>query len=660
MISLENDIQKRQKELTKLLNEYSYYYYVLEKPIVSDYDYDVLYDELVAIEEKTGIILEDSPTQRVGGDILKGFEKVTHETKLYSLNKCNDIEGLQKFISDVNSHYKNSLFTVEYKFDGLRIIAKYENGLLVQAATRGNGIIGENVTTQVKTIKSVPLKINYKGSLTIAGEGIITIANLEKYNRTTQDKLKNARNAVAGAIRNLDPKETAKRNLDVVFYDIISIDNPELVSSQKLAYDFLKDNKFKTGDLFEICSNASEIENVINKIDKVKGKLDILIDGLVIKLNDVKTREELGFTAKFPKWAIAYKFEPQELTSTLESVEWNVGRTGKVTPIAHISPIELAGATVSRATLNNYEDILRKKLKLNALVFVRRSNEVIPEILGLAQENENSTCIEKPKVCPCCNSSLVEVGPNIFCENPNCSEKIINRLVHFVSRNCMNIEGLNDKIIETLFTECNVKKFVDLYKLTADNLKDLQGFKEKKINNILSGIQNSKNPELNAFIDALGIDGVGEKTSKDLAKKFKTLNGVINAKLEDLINIQDVGDVIANNIIRYFTDEINLKEIKELLEVGIKIKEIDNLNIDENNPIFNKKIVLTGTLPNYKRDEASAIIEKLGGSVVGSVSKKTDYVLAGEEAGSKLVKAQELNIKIINEEEFNNLINNYI
>lgn len=657
---MENDKQKRQEELTKLLNEYAYHYYVLEKPIVADYDYDILYDELLKLEEETGIILEDSPTQRVGGDILKGFEKVTHETKLYSLNKCNNIDGLKKFLDDVKYSFSNAHFTVEYKFDGLRIIAKYENGILVRAATRGNGIVGENVTEQVKTIKSVPLKINYKGNLTIAGEGIITIANLEKYNRTTQDKLKNARNAVAGAIRNLDPKETAKRNLDVVFYDIISIDNPELVPTQDKAYEFLKSNKFKTGDLFETCSTSSEIEKIIDKIDKVKSKLDILIDGLVIKVNDIKQREELGFTAKYPKWAIAYKFEPQELTSTLESVEWNVGRTGKVTPIAHISPIELAGATVSRATLNNFEDIKRKKLKLNSLVFVRRSNEVIPEILGLAQEGENSQPIEKPINCPSCNSLLVEVGPNIFCNNPNCSDKIINRFVHFVSRNCMNIEGLNEKIIKTLYTECNIKTFADLYKLTYSDLENLQGFKDKKINNLLIGITNSKTPELNAFLDALGIDGVGEKTSKDLAKKFKTLQCVINAKFEELVNIQDVGEIIAGNIKNYFENEDNINEINSLLKLGIQIKEQASQNIDETNPLFSKKVVLTGTLPNYKREEASAIIEKLGGSVVGSVSKKTDLVLAGEDAGSKLTKARELNIKIINEDEFNNLIKDYI
>lgn len=642
--------QQRQEELTKKLNEYAYHYYVLESPIVSDYDYDKLYDELVLLEEKTGVILNNSPTQRVGGEILKKFEKVFHEKKLYSLNKCNNMEGLQKFLNDAKGTSQKAKFCVEYKFDGLRIIAKYSGGNLVEASTRGNGIVGENVTEQVKTIKSVPLEIPYKGSLTVAGEGIITLTNLEKYNKNTDEKLKNARNAVAGAIRNLDPKETAKRNLDVVFYDIISIDDPKIINSQTQANTFLKEQKFKTGELFEVCQNLEEIEKIVNEIDAKKAHLNILIDGLVIKLDDFKTREELGFTAKYPKWAIAYKFEPQELTSTLKKVEWNVGRTGKVTPIAHIDPIELAGATVTRATLNNYDDIVRKKLKLNSLVFVRRSNEVIPEILGLAHHNENSCEIEKPDKCPSCGSCLVEIGPNIFCENPNCDGKIINKLVHFASRNCMNIEGLDDKTLFHLKDKGFVKTPSDLYKLTAEQLQMLPNFKEKKIGNLLTSIEKSKNCELNCFLDALGIDNVGEKTSKDLAKKFKTLQGVMDATKDDLIEMQDVGEIIANSITEFFIDKQNQKEISALLNNGININQIETFTINSDNPFYNKKVVLTGSLPTLTRDEATRLIEKLGGSTAGSVSKNTDLVLAGDDAGSKLTKAQELNIKIISED----------
>ena len=651
------DVKERQKYLVEKLNEYAYNYYVLERPIVSDYDYDVLYDELVKIEEETGVILPSSPTQRVGGEILKGFKKVVHPVKLYSLNKCNDTLGIQKFVEDVNKISPNSRFTVEYKFDGLRIIAKYKNGQLVQASTRGNGSVGEDVTAQVKTIKSVPLSIDYKGELLVAGEGIITIPNLDKYNKTAEEKLKNARNAVAGAIRNLDPKVTSKRNLDVVFYDIISIEDGSLLKTQEEVFEFLKQNKFLTGKLFEVCSTAQEIEQVANKVDKVKAKLDILIDGLVIKLNSLSQREELGFTAKFPKWAIAYKFAPQELTSKLLSVEWNVGRTGKVTPIAHIEPIELAGATVSRATLNNYDDIQRKKVKVNSLVFVRRSNEVIPEILGVAQDTENSQIIEKPTTCPCCGRPLREVGPNIFCTNLSCKDKVINSISHFATRNCMNIEGLSDKIVKTLYENCNVKKFSDLYKLKQEDLINLEGFKDKKINNLLQSIQNSKNPNLNNFIDALGIDGIGEKTAKDLSKKYGSINKLKLATIEDLLTIQDVGEIMAQNIYDYFNNEENLKELDTLYLLGVQVKEQESKTFDTTNPLYGKKVVLTGTLQNYKRSEATQIIESFGGEVVSSVSKNTDIVLAGSDAGSKLQKAESLGISVISEEDFEKLIN---
>jgi len=647
---------ERQKYLTDLLNEYAYNYYVLEKPIVSDYDYDVLYDELLALESQTNIILPSSPTQRVGGEVLEGFVKVEHPVKLYSLNKCNDDEGISKFISDVEQVCGKQKYTVEYKFDGLRIIAHYKNGVLVQASTRGNGVVGEDVTEQVKTIKSVPLQIDYKGDLFVAGEGIITISNLEKYNKTATEKLKNARNAVAGAIRNLDPKITAKRNLDVVFYDIISIEDEALIKSQQEVKKFLDENKFLTGKLFEIVDSASQIEEIVKKIDEVKAKLDILIDGLVIKLDNIKNREEMGVTAKFPKWAIAYKFEPQELTSVLKHVEWAVGRTGKVTPTAIIEPVELAGATVTRATLNNYDDILRKGVMLNSLVFVRRSNEVIPEILGLAQKKENSLTIKKPTNCPSCNQSLVEIGPNLFCTNDLCPEKVVSKLSYFASRNCMNIEGLSDKIIKLLYDNNKIKKASDLYKLTYADFDGLEGFKQKKINNILTSIENSKNCNLANFIDSISIDGVGEKTSKDLAKRFLTLDNLKNATLEELVLIKDVGEVIANNIYQFFKDESNLQEINTLISLGINIKQLEQKQIDSSNFFYNKKVVLTGSLQNYKRNDATKIIEDLGGTVVGSVSKNTDVVVVGEEAGSKLDKARALNIPVLSEQQFIDIV----
>ena len=645
-----------QEKLTNLLNEYAYNYYVLEKPIVSDYDYDVLYDKLLELEKKNNFIFPYSPTQRVGGEVLSGFKKVNHIVKLFSLNKCNDSAGLQKFLDDVNAIKSNQKFVVEYKFDGLRIIAHYKNGLLIQASTRGNGIVGEDVTEQVKTIKSVPLKINYQGELYVAGEGIITISNLEKYNKTAEEKLKNARNAVAGAIRNLDPKVTASRNLDVVFYDIVKIEDESYLKTQQDVNKFLQDNSFLTGPLFEVVSSLSELERIIEKIDKVKAKLDILIDGLVIKLNNLKLREEIGFTSKFPKWAIAYKFAPQELTATLKNVEWNVGRTGKVTPIAHITPVELSGATVTRATLNNYDDILKKKIKLNSLVFVRRSNEVIPEILGLAQETENSKQIEKPTLCPSCKNVLIENGPNLFCLNSSCPQKIVNKLSYFASRNCMNIEGLSEKIIKVLYENCFVKNFSDLYLLTAQHLKNLEGFKDKKISNILNSINKSKSCKLSNFLDSLSIDGVGEKTAKDLAKKYKTLKNIQNASIQDLQTVKDIGEVIAKNIFNYFKNEDNLKQINELINCGVEIEENIAQKIDQNSFFYNKKVVLTGSLNNFTRAQASKLIEDMGGEVVSSVSKNTNYVLVGTDAGSKLEKAKALGIKLLTEEDFEKII----
>lgn len=640
----------RMKELVDKLNNLAYHYYVLEAPIASDYDYDVLYDELVSLEEEMGVVLEDSPTIRVGGETLSSFQKVEHKHKLYSLNKCNTEEGIEKFIQDVKSVVPDASFTVEYKFDGLRIIAEYKDGKLFRASTRGNGLVGEDVTEQVKTIKSVPLNIKYKGDLTVAGEGVITLSNLAKYNQTAEEKLKNARNAVAGAIRNLDPKITAKRNLDVVFYDIVDIASG-VVNSQQEVQKFLEENKFLTGKLFEVVTKTEQIKEIADKIDKVKTKLEIQIDGLVIKLNSLKDREELGYTAKFPKWAIAYKFAPVELTSTLLDVEWNVGRTGKVTPTAILEPVELAGATVSRATLNNYEDIVRKKLKLNSLIFVRRSNEVIPEVLGLAQDTENSKEIAKPAFCPCCSSILQEDGPNLFCPNPSCRDKVIAKLSYFATRDCMNIEGLSDKLIALFYDKGIVSSVSDLYRIKQQDIQDLEGFKDKKVGNILSSIQKSKKVKLNNFIDALGIDGVGSKTSRDLARRF-TFDDLLSATKEQLLSIKDIGEVTATNIVDFFADENNLSEIKSLFALGVEVEQSEIKKIDETNFFFGKKFVLTGSLENFTRSEAGQIIENNGGQTSSSVSKNTDYVLYGQEAGSKLDKARALNIPLIDENTF--------
>lgn len=643
----------RMKELISRLKELNYAYYTLDNPLVSDKEYDDLYYELVSLEKETGVILDDSPTQKVGDVVLDKFKKVKHQKKLYSLNKANSFEELREWYDDMVSKGARS-FSVEYKYDGLRVTLSYENGILKRGATRGNGLVGEDVTEQVKTIRNVPKTIEYREKVTVMGEVLMRLSELKKFNKTAKEPLKNARNAAAGALRNLDTKITASRNLDAIMYDILEIDTPK--SSQLEVHNFLNSNKFDTFDFFEIVSKFEDITKLIDYVDQTKSNLDVLIDGMVIKVNEYGVREKIGYTEKFPKWAIAYKFEAQELTSKVIGITWQVGRTGKLTPVCEIEPIELAGATVTHATLNNYDDIIRKDVAIGSRVFVRRSNEVIPEILGVAEHSQNSQKIEKPLVCPCCHTKLVYDDINIFCPNELCPDRIVNKLAHFASKNAMNIEGLSDKTILQLFKVLNVTKVSDLYKLQNSDLSILAGFKEKKINNLLNSIQKSKNVTLDRFIYSLGINGVGSKTAKDLARHFGTFENLKNAKLEDLIAIKDIGDTIAQNIVEYFQNSQNLSLIRELFDSGIKLESLDSINLDS---VFaGKTVVITGTLENMSRDEATTLLESMGANVSGSVSSKTDFLLCGENAGSKLNKAQSLGVKIIDLDFVKKQINN--
>ncbi len=647
---------ERMKELIGLVNTANYNYYTLLKPTISDSEYDKLYYELVELEEQTGTVLPDSPTQRVGGVVQEKFNKHTHKVRLYSLDKVRSSNGIEEWVEEMKTFSPNTAFTLEYKFDGLQLVLEYENGYFVRATTRGNGTIGEDVTAQVKTIRTVPLSIAYKGNLIVQGEGMMTQSSLNEYNKTATEALKNARNGVAGAIRNLDPNETAKRNLDYFCYSILKCD--EKFNTQEDMHNFLLENHFLTGDYFKVLYSADEIKEEIKKIDKVKTNLDVMIDGMVIKINDANVREEIGYTNKFPKWAIAYKFEAQEVSTILNDVIWQVGRTGRITPIAILEPTELAGATICRATLNNFDDILKKKVSINSRILIRRSNEVIPEVLGLLEEYSHSKQIEEPTTCPCCGSTLARRGPLLYCENRDgCKEQVIDRISHFACRDAMNIDGLSGKTISAFYENLGVSEPQDLYKLTKEQLLTLDKFKEKKADNIINAIKNSKEVDFHRFIFALGIPEVGSKTARDLSEKFNTLDELKCASVEELLEVKDIGDVIALNITQYFADEYNAKEIKELIDAGINIKYNSVEKVESE--LTGKKVVLTGTLNNYTRVEAGEIITKLGGEVVSSVSKNTDLVLAGAEAGSKLTKAKELNIKIINEEEFNNIIEKY-
>ena len=634
------------RELVDTLNKYAYEYYVLDNPSVPDREYDKLYDELQILEGETGVREQDSPTRRVGGEPISAFKKHEHIYRLYSLDKCVTEDELSAFDERVRKVVPDPTYTVEYKFDGLTMCLTYENGLFVRATTRGNGIVGEDVTAQALTIKSFPLKIDRKDVMEIQGEAIIRLSVLDKYNATADEPLKNARNAAAGAIRNLDPKVTEKRRPEIIFYNVNYAENGGF-DSQLEIFDFLKRNGFKTFDFLRVCKNLDEVKAAIDEIEVGRRSIDVLTDGAVVKLNSVKEREILGYTDKFPRWAAAYKFEAEEAETTLRSIRWQVGRTGKLTPLGIVEPVELAGATVRKATLNNYGDIQKKRVKIGGRVLIRRSNEVIPEILGaLGDEGKE---VEKITVCPYCKTPVVEVGANLFCPNEDCRPRVLAKLANFACKDGMNIDGFSEKTAGVLYDEIGVENFSELYTLDREKLVALDGFQDKKADNLLSAIEKSKNVALPNFIFALGIDGVGKKTAKDLAKKLKTLGGIANASVEELSALDDVGEVMSKSIFDYFRSEKNKNEIEKLLCAGVKIAEQTEI---KSGSFSGEKVVLTGSLTSYTRSEAGKLVEERGGEIQSSVTKTTTLVIAGEAAGSKLDKAKKLGVTVIDEEEF--------
>lgn len=634
------------RELVDTLNKYAYEYYVLDNPSVPDREYDKLYDELQILEGETGVREQDSPTRRVGGEPISAFKKHEHIYRLYSLDKCVTEDELSAFDERVRKVVPDPTYTVEYKFDGLTMCLTYENGLFVRATTRGNGIVGEDVTAQALTIKSFPLKIDRKDVMEIQGEAIIRLSVLKKYNATADEPLKNARNAAAGAIRNLDPKVTEKRRPEIIFYNVNYAENGGF-DSQLEIFDFLKRNGFKTFDFLRVCKNLDEVKAAIDEIEVGRRSIDVLTDGAVVKLNSVKEREILGYTDKFPRWAAAYKFEAEEAETTVKSVRWQVGRTGKLTPLGIVEPVELAGATVRKATLNNYGDIQKKRVKIGGRVLIRRSNEVIPEILGaLGDEGKE---VEKITVCPYCKTPVVEVGANLFCPNEDCRPRVLAKLANFACKDGMNIDGFSEKTAGVLYDEIGVENFSELYTIDREKLVALDGFQDKKADNLLSAIEKSKNVALPNFIFALGIDGVGKKTAKDLAKKLKTLGGIANASVEELSALDDVGEVMSKSIFDYFRSEKNKNEIEKLLCAGVKIAEQTEI---KSGSFSGEKVVLTGSLTSYTRSEAGKLVEERGGEIQSSVTKTTTLVIAGEAAGSKLDKAKKLGVTVIDEEEF--------
>ncbi|MGN2371226.1 NAD-dependent DNA ligase LigA [Clostridium cagae] len=658
---------ERIKELVEILNKYSYDYYVLDNPSVSDKDYDKEYDELKLLEKETGFVLPYSPTLRIGDVVLQGFNKYTHKGKLWSLDKAQSLDEIKdwhnrniKFVNEMRAQGED-LPDLKYiatkKFDGLTVNLTYnKGGMLEVSATRGNGEIGENVTSQVKTIKSIPLKLQENDDLfEVHGEAIMTQEAFEKYNASADIPLKNLRNGAAGALRNLNIKETARRGLSAFFYDVGYKEGYQFKTYLEMM-DFIKEKGLPIDKYLKVCTSIDDIKKEIEYIEKIRFDLNYDIDGLVIAIDDIRTRELLGYTVKHPKWAIAYKFEAQEATTKLLDVEWNVGRSGRIGPTAILEPVELAGVTVKRATLNNMDDIKRKGVRIGADVFVRRSNDVIPEIMGTLENTlENSEEIFPPTECPACGSHVVLNGAHYFCENTlSCKPQLVKTIVHYASRDAMNIAGFSEKTAEQLFEKLNIKSISDLYKLKKEDLINLEKFGEKKSENLLNAIEKSKDCKLYSFIYALGIPNVGVKTAKDIVNKSKSIDGLKNATFEELVSVQDVGDIVAQDIIEFFKEEKVINTIDELLNLGVN-PIFDEMKIVES--IFkDKTVVTTGTLQNYSRTEIKTKLESLGAKVSGSVSKKTDYVIAGESAGSKLTKAEELGVKIISEEEFEKML----
>lgn len=646
------------RELVDWLNETAYQYYTLDAPTVSDREWDEKYDELVRMERETGERLPDSPTRRVGGAVLPYFEPHAHLARLWSMDKAQSVDALrdwarraEKLRAEANANLPAPEYVVEHKFDGLTINLTYENGQLVGAATRGNGVVGEEILPQARTIRSIPLSVPFRGRMEVHGECFMRISTLEAYNKTAKEPLKNPRNAAAGALRNLDPGVTAARRLDACFYDVGYIEG-KAFANQREMMDFLRENRFPVSDCEIYCPTLERAIEAVREIEQTRGDLDYMIDGAVLKLCDFATRDALGFTDKFPRWAVAYKFEAEEVTTLLTDVTWQIGRTGKLTPLAHVKPVELAGATVRRATLNNWTDIQRKRVRIGARVWIRRSNEVIPEIMGRVDEFEpGERDVEKPAVCPECGSPLEERGAHLFCPNRDgCRRQIVMRLSHFAGRDAMDIDTFSEKTAEQLVDAGLLQEADQLYRLTAEQLTGLDRFGEKKAAKLVAAIEASKHRRLDAFIYAIGIPNIGVKTARDLAERFGSMDALRAATAEELTGMDDVGEIVAESVRGFFADPANRRLVDALLAEGV-VPEAPQRPA-EGGAFEGMTVVVTGTLASMSRAEAEEAVRQAGGKAAGSVSKKTSLVVYGEAAGSKLTKAQALGVPVADEAEF--------
>lgn len=649
--------------LTKVLKKANEEYYTNDNPELDDYEYDMLMKELIELEEKfPELKTPDSPTQRVGGQVLNKFEKVTHKERMASLADAFNEKDLRDFDTRVRKISKNITYCCELKIDGLSVSLIYEKGILVRAATRGNGIVGENITHNVKTIKTIPLKLKEPVNIEVRGEIFMPKESFHKLNeiryQNGDELFANCRNAAAGSVRQLDSKIAASRNLDAFLYYLIGAKE---VETQIDALKQIDSYGFKICDLYRECSSIDEVMGYIKEMGEKRSNLSYDIDGIVIKVNEINTHDEIGVTAKFPKWAIAYKFPPEEVSTKLLSINFQIGRTGNVTPVANFRPVLVAGSTISRATLHNADYILEKDIRVGDTVILRKAGDVIPEVVKpvLEERTDDETVFEMIEKCPTCGTALVRIDgeADYYCPNVDCPERLINGLIHFVSKPVYNIDSLGEKLVEMLFNENILHHISDIFKLQNhfDELLTYDRMGQKRVENLLDAINNSKTNNLDKLVFGLGIRHVGAKISTILSERFKNIDNLTNATYEEIVEIPAVGSVIAKAVIDFFDNEENVNLINELKELGLNMeyKEINKVE----SFLSGKKIVLTGTLQKIKRDEAKVMITKLGGLNVSSVSKKTDILLAGEKAGSKLDKAKDLGIYIMDEEEFLGYVN---
>ncbi len=657
---LEADAKKRISELSAALKYHSVKYYVEDSPEIEDYEYDMMMRELRSLEEDfPQFAYDDSPTKNVGGVASLQFTEVVHTVRMESLLDAFSFQELEAFDNRILSEFGKVEYSVEPKIDGLSVSLEYENGLFVRGSTRGDGNVGENVTANLMTVKSIPKKIDFLGKLEVRGEVYMSHESfdrlVERQENLGEKTAKNPRNAAAGSLRQKNPKVTAERELDIFVFNIQQIEGKNLDSHIE-SLDFLSSLGFSVLPTYKRCESIYEAIEEIEKIGEKRGALPFDIDGAVIKVDTISLRDNIGSTSKYPKWAIAYKYPPEEKETVLENIEINVGRTGALTPTAQFSPITLAGTTVSRAVLHNEDFIAEKGIGIGDTIIVRKAGDIIPEVVGVSRHADNSSVYKMPEYCPSCGAKVYREDGEaaIRCTNTDCPAQLLRHLIHFASRDAMDIEGLGPAVLSTLLEKNLISSTLDLYSLNADDIKTLEGFGEKSADNLISAINKSKSNEFYRFIYALGIRHIGNKAAKLLVDKFSSIDEILSANADEIALIDGFGDIMAKSVADYFSLPETVSMINKFKEIGINmLNEKDEL---ADTRFSGKTFVLTGTLEKYKRSDAAKIIESMGGKTASSVSKKTDYVLAGEAAGSKLDKANELGVTVISEREFEEMI----